>query len=141
MENKTTDELTNQLKKSNNIDHYLNENKTFLNTGTLADRLNSLITEKKIKKADVARKSNLHRTYVYEIFNGSKTPSRDKIIAISFGMELNLEETQKLLKRSGYRELYSRDSRDSIIIFAINKKMNLIDCNDLLDSFSEDILK
>lgn len=99
--------------------------------------MNELLAEKKLKKADVAKKSNIHRTYLYEIFGGSKTPSRDKIIAIAFAMNLNLEETQKLLKRSGYRELYSRDSRDSVVIFAINKNMNLMACNHLLDSLSE----
>lgn len=136
MNNKTTDELTNELKNSSNIDSYLKENKKeFLSSAI--DYMNELLAEKKLKKADVAKKSNIHRTYLYEIFSGSKTPSRDKIIAIAFAMDLNLEETQKLLKRSGYRELYSRDSRDSVVIFAINKNMNLMACNDLLDALSE----
>lgn len=140
MKEKTTDKLDNELEKTQNIADYLSSNKNEFIASAI-EYMNELLVEKNLKKADVAKNSNLHRTYVYEIFNGDKLPSRDKIIAIAFGMTLNLEETQKLLKRSGHRELYSRDIRDSVIIFAINKKMNLLNCNNLLDSFSWDILK
>ena len=140
MREKSTDKLNNELKKSQNIKMYLSENNSeFINSAI--EYMNELLEQKNLKKSDVAKNSNLHRTYVYEIFNGDKSPSRDKVISIAFGMCLNLEETQKLLKRSGYRELYSRDSRDSIIIFSLNKKMNVIDCNILLESLSEEILK
>lgn len=57
------------------------------------------------------RGSQLDRAYVYQIFSGEKTPSRDKLIAIAFGMNLSDEETQKMLKLSGNRELYARDQR------------------------------
>ena len=140
MKEKTTDKLDNELEKTQNIADYLSANKSEFISSAI-EYMNELLIEKNLKKADVAKNSNLHRTYVYEIFNGDKLPSRDKIIAIAFGMTLNLEETQKLLKRSGYRELYSRDIRDSVIIFALNKKMNLLNCNNLLDSFSWNILK
>jgi predicted transcriptional regulator len=103
--------------------------------------LNKLLIKKDLKKSEVVKGSNLHRSYVYEIFNGDKIPSRDKIIAIAFGMHLALEETQQLLKRCGHRELYSRDRRDSIIMFAINKEKSLIDCNILLSDSTEEIIK
>lgn len=141
MENKTTDELTNQLKKADRIESYIDTNKDEFLTDSIADLLNKLLIKKDLKKSDVVKDSNLHRTYVYEIFNGDKTPSRDKILAIAFAMRLTLDETQVLLKRSGNRELYSRDRRDSIIMFALDKKKSLIDCNILLSDSTEEILK
>lgn len=141
MTNKTTGELTNQIKKSSNIGKFLTENKSELLSKTIPELLNELLIKKNLEKPNIIKNSNLTRSYGYQIFNGDKKPSRDKLIALSFGMELDLEETQNLLKKSGYRELYSRDSRDSIIIFAINKKRNLIECNELLDSFTEEIIE
>lgn len=141
MENKTTDELTNQLKKADRIESYIDANRDEFLTDSIADLLNKLLIKKDLKKSDVVKDSNLHRTYVYEIFNGDKTPSRDKILAIAFAMRLTLDETQVLLKRSGNRELYSRDRRDSIIMFALDKKKSLIDCNILLSDSTEEILK
>jgi hypothetical protein len=141
MENKTTDELTNQLKEATNIESYMDDNKSEFLSDTVSGVLNKLLIKKDLKKSEVVKGSNLHRSYVYEIFNGDKIPSRDKIIAIAFGMQLALEETQQLLKRCGHRELYSRDRRDSIIMFAINKEKSLIDCNILLSDSTEEIIK
>jgi transcriptional regulator with XRE-family HTH domain len=141
MENKTTDELTNQLKETKSLESYIDDNKSEFLSDTVSEVLNKLLIKKDLKKSEVVKASNLHRSYVYEIFNGDKVPSRDKIIAIAFGMCLDLDETQQLLKRCGHRELYSRDRRDSIIMFALNKKKSLIDCNILLSDSTEEIIR
>jgi hypothetical protein len=141
MEHKTTDELTNQLKEATNIERYIDDNRSEFLSDTVSGVLNKLLIKKDLKKSEVVKDSDLHRSYVYEIFNGDKIPSRDKIIAIAFGMHLDLDETQQLLKRCGHRELYSRDRRDSIIMFALNKKKSLIDCNILLSDSTEEIIK
>jgi transcriptional regulator with XRE-family HTH domain len=141
MENKTTDELTNQLKETKSLESYIDDNKSEFLSDTVSEVLNKLLIKKDLKKSEVVKASNLHRSYVYEIFNGDKVPSRDKIIAIAFGMCLDLDETQQLLKRCGHRELYSRDRRDSIIMFALNNKKSLIDCNILLSDSTEEIIR
>ena len=102
--------------------------------GKLADHLNQLLADKNITVADVVRGSYLDRGYVYQIFSGKKTPSRDKLIAIAFGMHLSGDETQKMLKFSGNRDLYARDARDAIILFCLQRKMVIYEANDLLDS-------
>ena len=84
------------------------------------------------QRAAVVRGSLLDRSYVYQIFSGAKIPSRDKLIALAFGMHLTDDETQKLLKLSGNRELYARDERDALILFALQRKMTVMDTNSLL---------
>ena len=138
---KSTDELTNQIKKTDNIEDFINSNKTNLLTKSISELLNDFLERKNLSRGEVAKESDVHRTYVYEIFNGKKVPSRDKMIAVGFGLKLDFDEMQKLLKQSGYRELYSRDSRDSVIIFALNKGKNLLECNELLYSLSEELIK
>ncbi|MCM1027184.1 MAG: XRE family transcriptional regulator [Roseburia sp.] len=132
MQLKTTEELNHEIKSATDIEDYLKGNPENLITSTLSAHLNSLLSQKKFSKADVVKDSNLYRTYVYQIFSGEKTPSRDILIAIAFGLHLSEEEAQTLLKVSKNRELYARDERDAIILFAIQRNMPIMKVNELL---------
>ena len=99
---------------------------------TLPEYLALQLKQKHLRRADVVRGSHLDRTYVYQIFSGEKTPSRDTLIALSFGLRLTDSETQKMLKLSGNRELYARDKRDALILFAITHGQTLMQANELL---------
>ena len=131
---RTTDELNNEIKDVTNIEDYLERNKKNMLMCSLPEHLNLLLSQKGITRADVVRGSQLDRAYLYQIFSGEKTPSRDKLIAIAFGMNLTDEETQKLLKLSGNRELYARDERDALILFSLQRKKTIIETDDLLFS-------
>lgn len=122
MERKTTAQLRHEIKAATDIEDYLAKNKEHLLQRSLSAHLNMLLFQKCLSKADVVRRSSLDRSYVYQIFAGAKTPSRDKLIAIAFGLCLSDEETQEMLKVSGNRELYARDARDAVIIFALQHK-------------------
>lgn len=130
----TTDELKHEIKDAANIEDYLEKNKKNLLTHSLSEHLNLLLAQKGITRADVVRASELDRAYVYQIFSGEKTPARDKLIAIAFGMCLSEEETQTMLKLSGNRELYARDKRDALILFCLQRQKTIIETNDLLFS-------
>ena len=124
--------LNSELKIVKNINSYLKKNRGNMIPRNLPTHLKMLLDMKGLKKADVARESQLDRKYVYQIFDGTKTPSRDKLIAIAFGLHLYDEETQTMLKLSGNRELYVRDERDAIILFSLQRDMNIIETNGLL---------
>lgn len=109
-------------------------------TGTLAGHLGALLSQKGMSRADVVRNSLLDRAYVYQIFSGERMPSRDKLIAIAFGLCLNEEETQKLLKLSGNRELYARDERDALILFSLQRGKSIFETNELLFSHNLAVL-
>lgn len=131
---KTTDELNNEIQAATDIEDYLIKNKENMLTCCLSEHLNMLLSQKGISRADVVRGSLLDRAYVYQIFSGEKNPSRDKLIAIAFGLCLSDTETQKMLKLSGNRELYARDERDTLILFALQHKKTILETNDLLFS-------
>ena len=99
---------------------------------TLSEHLMLLLRKKKLKRADVVRDSGLEKAYVYQIFDGKKRPSRDKLIAIAFGLHLNSKETQRMLKLGGCSELYARVARDAVILFAIQRGMSIAAADDLL---------
>lgn len=140
MEIKTTDELNHEIKAATDIEDYFKNNKESMLAHSLAEHLNLLLTQKNISRADVVRNSQLDKAYVYQIFSGMKTPSRDKLIALAFGLGLSDDETQKMLKLSGNRELYARDERDALILFALQRKKTILETNKLLFSHSFTVL-
>lgn len=129
---KTTDELNHEIRTATDIEDYLTKNKDSLLNSDLSGHLNMLLSQKGISRADVVRRSLLDRAYVYQIFSGEKNPSRDKLIALAFGMCLSDGEMQKMLKLSGNRELYARDERDALILFALQREMTIFEVNELL---------
>lgn len=132
METKTTDELRHEIKGATDIEGYLKNNRENLIHYNLTRHLNRLLSQKGISKAEVVRGSLLSKAYVYQIFSGERTPSRDKLIAIAFGLRLSEKETQDLLKISGKQELYAREERDAIILFSIQRNQSIFEVNDLL---------
>ena len=136
----STDDLEHEIKTVTDIEDYLIKNKTYMLSHNLSDHLNMLLVQKGVSIADVAHDSLLHRTYIYQIFSGKKTASRDKLIAIAFGMHLSAEETQTMLKLSGNRMLYARDKRDAILLFALNQHKPILEANELLFNHNFDVL-
>lgn len=134
MNQKTTEELCHEIKDSTNINNFLKKNKEHMLTDSLPEHLNALLVQKGISRAEVVRSSLLDRSYVYQIFSGEKVPSRDKLIAIAFGLSLSDDETQKMLKLSGNRELYARDERDALLLFGLQRKKDIFEINELLIS-------
>lgn len=132
MKEKSTDELRHEIKTATDIEDYLAKNSTYLLKDSLPEHLHMLLSRKNLSRADVIRGSLLGRAYVYRIFAGDKTPSRDKLIALAFGLQLSDTETQKMLKLSGNRELYARDGRDALILYALQKNMTIMDVNSML---------
>lgn len=134
---KSTDELLKILKSTRDYSEFLKEEIDELYFSSISEYLEILLSQKKLKKGDVINRANLDKSYAYQIFNGNKTnPSRDKLIMLAFGMELNLEETRKLLKISNVSDLYIRNPRDSAIIFCIENKLDLMRTNEKLDELS-----
>lgn len=139
---KSTDELLNVLKSKRNYSEFIDEELDELYFQSTSEYLEMLLAQKKLKKSDVIKQSNLDKNYAYQIFNGNKTkPSRDKLLMLALGMHLNLEETRKLLKVSVAPDLYIRIPRDSAIMFCIENKMTLMETNEKLDDLSLDILE
>ena len=99
---------------------------------TLSEYLMSLLKQGNLRRSDVVRDSGLEKAYIYQIFNGEKRPSRDKLIAITFGLHLPVEETQRTLKLGGYSELYARVARDAVILFAVSHGKDIWETDSLL---------
>ena len=104
---------------------------------SLAEHLDALLDQKETSKAEVIYRAGLDTVSGYQIFNGTRKPSRDKLLQLAFGFPLTYKETLTLLKIAGASSLYVRRRRDSIIIFALNKGFSLEQLNELLEQEDE----
>ena len=132
---KSTSELLEILKKSPDIPTYTDRvSGNLIEQLPLHTYLLKILEEKQLKRSDVAHASGLDRGYVYDIFAGKKTPSRDKLLALCFALRLSDVQVQRLLNSTGYAQLYPRIERDSIILFALGPRqpLSLLDANELL---------
>ena len=120
------------LLNATSIRDFLEKNRENMLDMKLSDYLSLLLSEKDLRVADVIRDSGLGKSYVHQIFNGEKNPSRDKLIAIAFGLHLTADETQRMLKLGGCSELFARVAWDAVILFAINHGKKIDEAERLL---------
>lgn len=135
---KSTEELKGDLHQASGLEGFLVDNQKDFRRYTLAEYLNHLLAEKHLSKMDVVRDSSLERLYAYHIFAGrKKNPSRNKVISLALAMKLTPEETQYLLYYARAEHLYVRNPRDSILWYALDHHMSVVDTNIMLQKMSE----
>lgn len=138
-----TDELLKTLNQSSSVSQlttYIDVLKQEIPYQNVGEFLNVMLEEKQLKKSDVINASHLDRTYAYQIFNATRTGSRNKILAISVAMHLTLDEVNRALTINGDNILYAKNIRDAILIYALNKQLSLYETNILLDQKGEQVL-
>lgn len=131
-----TEELTAELKLTKDIEDYLDFDE--LAPVSLAEYINALVENKKTKLSIVARKAHMSSSYLYKLGEGKrKSPTRNKALQICFGLGLDIDESNELLKLAGVGVLYSKIARDSIIMFCLEKKHSILKCEELLEKYKE----
>lgn len=138
---KTTTQLLKELENFNTFEEYENANRDSMISKNLSEYLTDLLNERNLTKAEVIRKAELSDGYAYQIFSGLKTaPKRDKLICLSIGMGLSVNETNSVLKIAGLSPLYPKIKRDSIIIINMNNNKSVVEINEALYNEGEDTL-
>ena len=132
MKKKNTDDLQNELSAAPNLSGFLYANKEQFINENFADMLLKMFQKSGLSKAALAKRAGTSEVYLYQIFSGERTPSRDRTICLCYGLSATLEETQELLKCSGLAQLYVKNRRDAIIIYGLAHKMELDEINDRL---------
>lgn len=137
MMKKRTEELMKMLSTVGTLEAYWAENRDELLDVSLGTYLHQLLQQYSVMKNEVINRSGLNQIYGYQIFAGTKQPSRDKLIALIFAFPLTLEDAQRLLRVGGVSELYPRIKRDSIILFGLREKLSVQELDDLLFEMGE----
>lgn len=129
---KNTEYLNHKILESKNVKSFLEENKLNIVTTEFNHLLYTFIEEKGLKNSDFFRVSGLTDSYGYQLLNGKRQPSRDKVLQASIGLNLSIGQTNTLLKSAEKSELYIRTKKDAIVMFALNNGLSFIEVNELL---------
>ena len=132
MDNKSTDDLKQELMSDPDIDSYIRKNESCFVSRSVTELLTEFYERRNMTKSQLARKSNMSEVYLHQVFAGRRKPSRNKILCMCIGMELTLDETQRLLKEAAYVQLYPRIKREAIICHGIVHHTPLNEINDKL---------
>lgn len=104
--------------------------------------LNNIKLEKGLTMTEIMEKSNFKDKYLSGVFTIKKTksqrhPSRDCIIGLCFAFELDLSDSNYLLRAAGYNDLYLRNKRDLIISKSILENKDIQYVNKYLHKYGE----
>ncbi len=132
LKRKSTTELFKLLKTSESIDAFITAYDKELEKPSFSSFVGAILIEKNLTISQVIISANMNESYCYQLFKGTRNPSRDKIIQLALGMTLSVQELNKLLRIGGKGELYCRDKRDAILIFAINQGSTFHEVEELL---------
>lgn len=140
LDQKNTDNLKQELMAASDLNSFLSENETCFESVSVKNALNRIFKEKNITKSELAVRSNVSEVYLHQIFSGRRIPTRDKLICLCIGLSASLDETQTLLKNSGYAQLYTKDRRDAIIMYSLINGIDVVTTNNSLKENSEFLL-
>jgi len=139
--NISTSTLLQRLLKTASLDKFLRRYDDVKNyMQPFNEYISNLCIEKSIVTEQVIIKSDIERTYGHQLFNGTRTPSRDKVIQLAFGFEMGYEETQVLLKTAQKNPLYPKIKRDAVIIYALERGYNVVDVQETLNELQLPLL-
>ncbi len=106
----------------------------------ISEYLSALIEARGLTVRDAIAACNLERSYGYQIFNGTRHPTRNILLALALALHLSEAEAQRLLKIGGRPVLYARNRRDAAVLYALNHGLGPEEANELLRSLGEEAI-
>ena len=136
----STDTLLDGIFKASALDDFVKKHEDALQLPTLPEYLSALCREKRMIRAEVVRRAGIDRSFGFQIFQGVKNPSRDKIIQLAVGFGLGYEEAQALIKTAQKSALYPRIKRDAAIIYCLDRHLSFTDTQAVLSGMDIAVL-
>ncbi|MDD5017898.1 MAG: hypothetical protein PHO15_07365 [Eubacteriales bacterium] len=136
----STEELMNRLKSAKDFGDFSNRHQHDFISTTLPAYIQMLIKHKGLSKTVVIKRADLDRVYGYQIISGKRMPTREKLLQLSFGLGLDIEGVQELLKIAGMAPLYAKIKREAAVIYCLNKGYGFMDTQYFLEQAGQRII-
>lgn len=137
---KKTSTLLKDLFSEPNLEKFIAENSRDFLALPFHEYAMGICSEKGMIAEQAILRSGIERTYGHQLLNGTRKPSREKVIQLAFGLKLDVEETQKLLRVAQKSALYPKIKRDAAILFCISKQKDFYETQNLLQSLNLSLL-
>lgn len=132
---KSTGALEHQIRESETPEYLAGE---AFELPDLVVYLNGLLRRNRLTVQNVIVGCNLDRSYGYQLFNGTRRPTRDFLLKLAFLLRLPEEEAQRLLKIAGRQPLYARNRRDAAVLYGLTHGLTAEETDALLRSLGEE---
>ena len=106
-----------RLFKSPSVDGFFADNDSALELPAFSEYITELCKAKGEKPERVIKRGNIETSYGHRLFAGGRNPSRDTVLQLAFGLELNTDATQQLLKVAHMAPLHPKVKRDAVIAY------------------------
>lgn len=132
MREKDTDTLVHSLSNADDFQTIFSETQPYIIDQTLKDYLAHWLNNKHVTKSAVLKEAGITEATGYQYFDGKRNPSREKMIALTIGLHLTLDETNELMKKTGYAQLYPKHPFDAVVIYGITHGLTIAEIDDYL---------
>ena len=129
-----------KLSKTSDLHSFMQEYEDVMSEIPFCEYLCGLCEKYGAVPERIIKFAQIDRTYGHQLFNGTRKPSRDKVIQLAFGFGMTVEQTQELLRIAGKSALYPRIKRDAAILFCLTKGRNVLETQELLASLELTLL-
>ena len=127
-----TSTMLRRLFKTKSLSAFIRQNESGMVTEDFGEYVKTFCREKNITVEGLIKNTGIERTYGHQLVNGTRKPSRDKVLQFALAMELEPEKAQHLLRIADKSELYPRIKRDAVIIYALNNHLSFQKTQELL---------
>ena len=87
---------------------------------------------------EIIRACYLERSYGYQLFNGTRRPTRVFLLRLALVLGLDEEEAQRMLKLAGKNVLYPRNRHDAAVLYGLTHRLSLEESDELLRDLGEE---
>lgn len=128
----STSELWAKLFKSPSVERYLAGSEGMKELPSLSEYISMLAEERNEKAEAVIKRGEIESSFGHRLFSGTRNPSRDTVLQLAFGFEMNADETQQLLKVARAAPLHPRVKRDAVIAYCLQYHRTFMETQQLL---------
>ena len=136
----TTEELMKVLMEERNLSGFLHSNDTEIGLPAFSEYLEKLRKAKGEPAEKIILRGNIEKSYGHQIFRGTRKPSRDTVLKLAFGFEMDVDDAQKMLRTAGMSMLYPRVLRDAVVIYSLHNHVSVVDTEIILQQLELPLL-
>ena len=136
----TTEELLELLFMESSLERLMNSDRSSLTLPGFAEYITALCARREEPPERVIRRADLEKSYGHQLFSGRRSPSRDTVLRLAFGLELDYEGTQELLKVARKSRLHPKVKRDMVLIYCLYHGYTLVRCQNALLEYGLPVL-
>jgi hypothetical protein len=136
----STEELLKLMFMESSLDHLMDKGSASLGFPSFTDYIAALCRRKGEVPERIINRANIEKSYGHQIFSGRRNPSRDTVLQLAFGFELDYEGAQEMLKIARKSLLHPKVKRDMIIVFCLQHRAGVVECQLALEKYKLPLL-